>query len=460
MGNWRRFVRAVVLGCAFALVAPLAAVANGGSGSVGVVDTTTGIWYLREPSSGATTSFYYGNPGDYPIVGDWDCDGDETPGLYRQSDGFVYLRNSNTQGVGDIRFFFGNPGDIPLAGDFNNDGCDTVSIYRPSEGRVFIINELGKDEGGLGAAEFAYYFGNPGDKPFVGDFNNDGVDTIGLHRESTGLVYFRNSHTQGVAEFEFIYGNPGDKIIAADWANSSAGAETVGIYRPTEGKFYLNYENAAGFADEEFLYGNANMLPVAGNFGALPGGDAPPPTPPGTFADFTVSGTGNDVVSFQIPGDVPAVLDITHHGSSNFVVWSLDGSLETIDLLVNEIGLYEGRRPVHVGWFSSKELVRHLEIDADGNWSITARPMTSARELVSSLSGSGDDVLRYDGSASTLTSSHDGSSNFIILGHEANGRYNDLIVNEIGSYSGTDLMASGSAILEITADGNWTLQLP
>ena len=56
-----------------------------------------------------------------------------------------------------------------------------MSIYRPSEGRFFIINELGENDGGLGAAEFDYYFGNPGDKPFVGDFNGDGVDTVGLH---------------------------------------------------------------------------------------------------------------------------------------------------------------------------------------------------------------------------------------------------------------------------------------
>jgi hypothetical protein len=82
--------------------------------------------------------------------------------MYRQDDGFVYLRNANSQGVADIRFFFGNPGDIPLAGDFNADGCDTVSIYRPATSQVFIINKLGQNEGGLGAAEMSYYFGNPG----------------------------------------------------------------------------------------------------------------------------------------------------------------------------------------------------------------------------------------------------------------------------------------------------------
>jgi hypothetical protein len=273
-----------------------AALADGPEDSTGVVDQTTGLWYLRNPFTGDTTSFYYGNPGDFPIVGDWDCDGDETPGLYRQSDGFVYLRNSNTQGIADIKFFFGNPGDIPLAGDFNNDGCDTISIFRPSQARVFIINELGENNGGLGAAEFDYLFGNPGDKPFVGDFDRDGVDTIGLHRESTGLVYFRNAHTQGNADSQFIFGNPGDKIIAAEWAQKDDfGPDTVGIFRPSNGTFYLRFSNTQGNADAQFPYGNSNMLPVAGDFGSLPGGDLRPLPNRVTF------GPGTWIVGTDIP---------------------------------------------------------------------------------------------------------------------------------------------------------------
>ena len=231
---------------------------------VGLVDPQTGKWYITT-IHGMVDAFFFGNPGDFPMMGDWNCDGIDTPGLYRQSDGFVYLRNSNTQGNADIRFFFGNPGDIPIAGDFNGDGCDTVSIYRQSESRVYIINELGQNDGGLGAADYAYYFGNPGDKPFVGDFNGDGVSTVGLHRESTGLVYFRNSNTQGNAEFEFYFGNPGDRLIAGDWNDN--GKDSPGLYRPSDRTFYLRYTNTQGVADEQFTWGQPYWLPVAGNFG-------------------------------------------------------------------------------------------------------------------------------------------------------------------------------------------------
>ncbi len=200
------------------------------------------------------TSFYFGNPGDVPFSGDWDCDGVETPGLYRRSDGYVYLRNSNSEGTADVTFFFGDPGDYPLAGDFDNDGCDTVSIYRPAEQQFYVINALGSDDGGLGDADYAFGFGNPGDKPFVGDFNGDGVDTVGLHRESTGLVYFRDENSTGVADNQFIYGDPGDKLVAGDWDGD--GTDTVGVYRPSDGVIYLKYTNGEGVANISFLAGD------------------------------------------------------------------------------------------------------------------------------------------------------------------------------------------------------------
>ena len=216
---------------------------------------TGGQWGLWDEVSlfSGISNFYYGNPGDVGFSGDWNCNGVATPGLYRQSDGFVYLRNSNTQGVADITFFFGNPGDVPVAGDFNNDGCDTVSLYRPSQGKFFVINELGEDGGGLGAAETSYFFGNPGDKPFAGDYDGDGIDTFGLHRESTGFVYFRNSHTQGNADAQFIYGNPGDILFAGDWDGD--GDDTVAVYRPGNGTLYVKLTNTAGNADHEMLVG-------------------------------------------------------------------------------------------------------------------------------------------------------------------------------------------------------------
>ncbi len=241
---------------------------EGGEGRIGVtlfesnfglVDTSRGLWKL------GVNAFYYGIPGDYPFVGDWDCDGIDTPGLYRQSDGYAYLRNSNTQGIADIKFFFGDPGDVPIAGDFNGDGCDTVSIYRPSNQTFYIINKLGSNDAGLGAAEFSFMFGDPGDEPFVGDLNGDGIDEVGLHRDTTGLVYYRNTLTTGVADASFIWGNPADVVFAGDWNGN--GTDSVGLLRHSDSTFYFRNTNTQGVADGSVLVaGGSSDAPVAGIF--------------------------------------------------------------------------------------------------------------------------------------------------------------------------------------------------
>ncbi|MGH8937452.1 MAG: M15 family metallopeptidase, partial [Acidimicrobiia bacterium] len=72
---------------------------------IGFVDPGSRFFLKHDLSSdGGEDAFYYGNPGDVPLMGDWDCDGVDTPAMYRPSNGFVYLRNSNTQGVADQDF--------------------------------------------------------------------------------------------------------------------------------------------------------------------------------------------------------------------------------------------------------------------------------------------------------------------------------------------------------------------
>ncbi|MGH9168233.1 MAG: L,D-transpeptidase family protein [Acidimicrobiia bacterium] len=229
---------------------------------VGSVDTSTGEWHLTDPGGGSH-SFWYGIPGDVPLVGDWNCDGIDTPGMYRRSNGFVYLRNSNTTGVADISFFYGNPSDIPLAGDWDGDCFDTLAIYRPSEGRVYLSNALGTRP-----ADQDYLFGNPGDVPFAGDFDADGKDEIGLRRPSSGLVYLNFDH-DSAADLQFVYGDLGDQVLAGDWDGD--GDQTVAIYRPATCTFYLSDTNGTGVADRAVEHGTTSMAPVAGTFG-LAGG--------------------------------------------------------------------------------------------------------------------------------------------------------------------------------------------
>ncbi len=232
---------------------------------VGLVDPSQGQWHLLN-SQGTVSTFFFGNPGDIPVMGDWDCDGTDTPGLFRTSDAFAYLSNANESQIADIRFFFGDPADLPLAGDWNGDGCDTLSIYRPSLQRFFIINKLGQNEGGLGAADFAFTFGNPGDKPVVGDWDADGVDEVGLHRESTGFFYWRNTLDTGIADGQIFFGDPNDRFVSGDWGIID-GVDTPAVFRPSSTTFFFRHTLTQGNADSELVFGESPWLPVSGAFG-------------------------------------------------------------------------------------------------------------------------------------------------------------------------------------------------
>ncbi|MBC8571394.1 hypothetical protein [Zongyangia hominis] len=91
----------------------------------------------------------------------------------------------------------------------------------------------------------------------------------------------------------------------------------------------------------------------------------------------------------------------------------------------------------------------------------TTAPITTKPEpIVYDESGSGDTVLQnitIKSAYNVLTFTHSGSSNFIVKGHREDGSY-ELLVNTIGPYQGTVLLDDAAAfMLEIKADGNWTV---
>ncbi len=229
--------------------------AAGGS-RIGLQNPAAGFWSLVENDAGLN-GFYYGTPGDLAMACDWNGDGIDTVGLYRPTDGFLYLRNSNNQGPGEIEIFYGEPADIPVCGDWNGDGVETPGVYRPRNATFYLRNSNTQ-----GFADIEFIFGNPGDVPFAGDWDGDGVDTVGLYRQTTGFVYITNENKFGVAEFEAFYGNPGDRFVVGDWDGN--GLDSFGIFRPSDQTFYLSNIVGQAIADIQIVAGDQNTVPVAG----------------------------------------------------------------------------------------------------------------------------------------------------------------------------------------------------
>ena len=229
--------------------------------TTGVFRPSNGLLYLKNSNTTgfADVAINYGLGGDYPVVGDWDGDETATIGIYRN--GSFYLRNSNTIGFADLVFPFGAPGDQPIAGDWNGDGVDTIGVYRPSIGQFLLRNS-----NSAGAAEMIFYLGNAGDVGVAGDWDGDGMDTTGVFRPINGIIFLKNANETGFADIALNYGIPGDKPVTGDWNND--GVDTIGVYR--NGVFYLRNSNTIGFADMVFGLGIPGDVPIAGNWDGLP----------------------------------------------------------------------------------------------------------------------------------------------------------------------------------------------
>jgi hypothetical protein len=176
-----------------------------------------------------------------------------------------YLRYTNTRGPADITVTFGgDPSDLPIAGDWNGDGVDTIGIYRSSTGQFFL-----SPSNTAPSIQIVFTFGNPGDKPLRGRWTTSSVgDGVGVYRNSNGILYQKNTLDTGISDYFAIFGNPDDQGIAADWDND--GFDSIGVYRVSNTTWYLSNDSTPSgitFADVSFSWGlGSGNQAVAGDW--------------------------------------------------------------------------------------------------------------------------------------------------------------------------------------------------
>jgi hypothetical protein len=193
---------------------------------------------------------------------------DTTPkGPYRARPAVVsgttfQLRNALTSGGANQTFDFGLPGDYPVAGDFSNAGVRTIGMVRNTRHGVAGVGNLVwflRQVEGPGSPNLVIEFGKPGDIPVVGDWNGNGVYTIGVVRGNRWLL--RNSNRQGEPDIDFVFGQPGDIPVVGDWNGN--GHTGIGVVRGN--RWILRNAVSAGPADRDFtLAGNGR--PVTGDW--------------------------------------------------------------------------------------------------------------------------------------------------------------------------------------------------
>ncbi len=184
-----------------------------------------------------------------------------TPGIFRPETATFFLRGEQTSGAPNVGTFnFGAPGWTPIVGDFNGDGIDTVGVYDPVSANFFLNDALG----GVGTVS-AVNFGLPGSIPLAGDWDGDGIDTIGAFNPQTGSFFLRNTNTSGPANISFNYGAPSWTPVVGDWDGD--GVDTIGVYEPVTATWFLRNSNTSGAVDvTPFSFGGSGWKPVVGDW--------------------------------------------------------------------------------------------------------------------------------------------------------------------------------------------------
>src|SRR5660398_44323 len=205
--------------------------------------------------NGKTVS--YGLQTDLPIVGDWDNDGKDEIGVFRPNDGGISKLHIVTRdwsslsgNVGSADYVISFPAlysnNMPVVGNWDGLGGDDIGLFNPNTFYLYTLNPLN-----LGAPLTSRYkdvpFGMDGDKPLSGDWDNDGIDDLGMFRpqypnSNTNSFFLDKGLTGYQAELgPYEYGNTGDIPVIGDWDGD--GVDNIGVYRPSTYEFFKDTYN-------------------------------------------------------------------------------------------------------------------------------------------------------------------------------------------------------------------------
>lgn len=234
----------------------------------------------------------YGDEFAIPLVGNFDpplsaaanggTNGTDTVGFYDPTPGagvpFWFVKNTASAGLSDQAFQYGPPGSnwVPLFGDWNGDGVDTIGFYDSDNSRWFLKNSLGQ-----GVSDVTFNYGPAGARwfPLVGDWDGDGDDSVGLFDPVTATWFLKNQLSQGVSDVTFRYGptnpsfNPSLPVydwipISGDW--DANGVDGAGFFHQSAANWFLKNGQSQGLSDVAFSWGpsGTNWLPLWGDWNA------------------------------------------------------------------------------------------------------------------------------------------------------------------------------------------------
>ncbi|MGO9596704.1 MAG: hypothetical protein ACLP7Q_01635 [Isosphaeraceae bacterium] len=157
-----------------------------------------------------------------------------------------------------------------------------------------------------------------------------------------------------------------------------------------------------------------------------------------------------------------AVVKLRHRGASNFIVALVNDAGDRVLTFANVIGSCSMSRAVRV----PRDGEYLLNVKAEGVWEITnEQPLPRETEFAFFFDGEETSATRQFKLLEGLCRiklKHRGESNFIVTLLDENGVPVSGIVNEIGSYEGSQAVKierTGTYILDVTAGGPWSIEI-
>jgi hypothetical protein len=260
-----------------------------------------GSWVIANAKGKLLRKVNFGGHGALPVAGDWNGDGKAELGVYLTGEWFLDLNGDGLWDQGDLWAQLGHDDDQPVTGDWDGDGKTDIAIFGPAwagdpkaiaaepgepdpqnlpspNGRFKNIPPSVDDatngyramkhtaRGRLRAdlIDHVFHYGTGGDRAVTGDWNGDGIYTIGVFRQGVFSLDVDGDGRWSPGDLSVKFGQTGDIPLVGDW--NGDGKTELGIYRNGTVMLDTNGDHQLDSRDSVFQLGEPGDTAVSGDF--------------------------------------------------------------------------------------------------------------------------------------------------------------------------------------------------
>jgi hypothetical protein len=178
-----------------------------------------------------------------------------------------------------------------------------------------------------------------------------------------------------------------------------------------------------------------------------------------TLPSETHRGSGSAVFNIRWPASQPAILTYSEASPDEFELTGFDATNHQTDLSVLNFGPAAGTVGLN---FSFGPGTTKIQIQSQGSWSVTIRPLARAPAFNRSVSGAGEGVVIYVGRATRIGITNNppqpSFEGLDVTGYFNDGDFDIVISRSHGSGTSFGVVPDGPVVLTVEATGAWSIR--